>query len=722
MKKQILFILACLVSGLLILAATRAGSVKVTWVGRIGNVNHPEIGYWFISPDLLENDRYMEELDTIIHQCPYTLVFLTARAGADFYDVKTMHPVFRRLVDEAHKNGLKIGLQLWGNYNDTTDEISQRMITGHEVQLDSAGRAALTARAEFIRFPSRLLKTDLFRVYAFRKTAEGFYDPSTLLDITSSCLTKLPDKSTVTVNIDGGERVKDLTAFVMIGEYCSQSSMWGNVEIDGFAKAMESYADVHFDGFALDEYGNKFVERIFDPDTPDPFRGRWYSTAMADSFRAATGCDLGRVLFDGRYAPEGRPEDRIKAINLYMDFMRGGALRVERAVYRKSKEIFGEGIFNGIHSTYHNSLINDEIWANGIDWWTEPREYGQTDEKTSTPVQMGIAMAHPMNAMYNQYYDKIFPPVEKKALMDLTFGIRTHYHAMHDLRENRFDLLRPEAIAGINAVECCSRLLNRFNPSLPEIGLLIVFGTEALENWYPDEASRGVYDINDKMGVKNKALEIWNAGYLNAVVPSDLIANGTLVIGPGGKPVMNGHTFQAVLYLDPQYAKERELKFLEDFENRGGKLMIDGQARYDFEGRDISRRFQRIAEKAAVTGYSLEALPKLGLVKNAIPGGCRNEDGSVVFTDLPSLQTGKPAEFTLTERGVTWSGHYHGLLAIKTTDNGGIGKLAAHGFEDLKKDGEPVLRFAKPVDIFIDGRNMILADPAKSIKPLVNKL
>ena len=362
---------------------------SIKYVSKFNDENHPEIGYWFISPDLLVGEKYLRGLDSIAHNCPYTLLFLTARAGANFYDYPVMQPVFKKIVAAAHRYGLKVGLQLWGNYKDKSPEGSQRMIVESEVLLDQSGSASYTAKAKFIRFPDRLLKTDLFRVYAFKKTGEGFYDAATLKDITAKCETVLPDKETVQVKINGGESVKGLTACIMTQEYCSQSSMWADVEINGFAEAMNKYKDIPFDGFALDEYGNKFVERIFDLNTSNPFRGRWYSTAMADAYRKETGQALDKTLFDGRYAPEGKPEIRMKAINQYMDFMRGGALRVEKAVYHLSRKIFGESIFNGIHDTYHNSLTNDEIWANGIAWWLVPRAYGQTDEKTFTSVADG---------------------------------------------------------------------------------------------------------------------------------------------------------------------------------------------------------------------------------------------------------------------------------------------------------------------------------------------
>jgi hypothetical protein len=700
---------------------------EITYVSKFPNENHPEIGYWFISPKLISDEKkIVANIDSIADKCNYTMLFLTSREGANFYDFSLLHPVFQKLVAEGHKKGLKVGLQLWGNYQDKSIEGSQRMIIENEVLLDQSGNADYTAIAKYIRFPDRLLKSDLFKVYAFRKTSEGFYDPATLKDITGQCESVTPDKATVQVKIKGGSGVNGLTACIMTQEYCSQSSMWGDVEINAFAEAMNKYGDIPFDGFALDEYGNKFVERIMDQKAPQPFRGRWYSTAMAQEYTRVTGNSLEKTLFDGRYAPEGKPEVRIRAINEYMEFMRTGALRVENAVYLKSKEIFGQNIFNGIHNTYHNSLINDEIWANGIGWWDAPRVYGQTDEKTPTPTQMGIAMAHPMNVMYNQYYDKDLEPVLVKSFADLRYGIRTHYHALNDKRPLRFDLEDPDAIKGINQIENCTRLLNKFNPSLPEIKLLVIFGMEALSNWYPNEAERGVYDINDKMQVEEKGVELWNAGYLNAIVPSDLIVNNKLKIGNDGTPVMNGHKFDAIVYLNPQFAREPVLKFLEEYVKKGGKLMIEGVASYDFKGNNISDRYKAITEKATVVGYSVDNISMLGITKNKLPDGCKNEDGSYVFNDMPSLRTNSTATFTLNIDDDLFTGQYKGIAVINVNKMSGVKKLVATGFTELRKNGKVILSFNEPVDLFVTkvgGKlQMILADPSNKIKPLVNKL
>lgn len=707
------------------LTCTSVRSQNIEYVNGFENKNHPQIGYWFISPNLLENKRYAANIDSITSNCNYTLLFLTAREGASFYDYSTWHDAFKEIVRKAHAKGVQVGLQLWGNYKDSSIEGSQRMIVESEVTLDQRGHAEYTDTAKFIRFPQRLLKTDLFRVYAFKKTGDGWYDPATLRDITSTCTVSLPDKKTVSVTINGGEALKGLTACVMLQEYCSQSSMWGNVEINGFVEAMKAYSDIPFDGFALDEYGNKFIERIFDPNTSQPFRGRWYSNAMADAYAKETGNQLDKTLFNGRYAPTGKPEVRMRAINEYMEFMRKGATRVETAVYHKSREIFGKQIFSGIHNTYHNGLLSDEIWANGIMWWVAPRAYGQTDEKTPLPTQMGVAMSHPKNAMYNQYYDKDLEPVLVKAFADLRYGVRTHYHALNDHRPLRFDLEEPEAKKGINKIENCARLLNTFNPSLPDIKLLVIFGMEALSNWYPVEANRGVYDINDKMQVEQRAVDIWNAGYLNALIPSDLIVNKSLKIGPDGKPVMNGHTFDAVLFLNPQYAREPVLAFLEEYERKGGKLMIEGAADRDFKGNSIAARFRSIYEKATVAGYSIDKLPELGLHKNLLPDGCRNADGSYVFNDRNSLISDAVASFSVSFESNAYTGTYKGLAVIKA-DKTGLQKFAATGCKELTQNGKLVLQFAEPTDIFIERKNgkinLTIADGKHQTKPLINKL
>ncbi|MDP4291582.1 MAG: hypothetical protein Q8908_10925, partial [Bacteroidota bacterium] len=477
------------------------------------------------------------------------------------------------------------------------------------------------------------------------------------------------------------------------------------------------------DGVALDEYTNLHISPSWELKN-EKWRERLYSLSMASEFQAKNGHPLDKTLFNMRYAPSGHPEVRIQAINQYMDIMRSGPMAIENTVYQKAKEVFGKNTFAGVHDTHHNALTGDEFWVTGLNWWSIPREYGQTDEHTPTPTQMGIAMANPMNAMYNMYYNKSIDNIVEKALGDLRWGIRTHYHAVNDVQGWGVSVDKLDALKKINPVENCARMMNRFNPALPEIKLLVIFGMEALSNWFPDDSARGPYDYNEKLGIEDKAFTLWKAGYLNALVPSDLIVSKKLVIGEDGKPVMNGHKFDAIVYLYPQYSRDPVIKFLETYVSKGGKLMVEGNASYDFYGKDISTRYEKIFRNA-IHGFSVKGISQLGVKQNIIEGGCKNEDGSYTFTDLESLFRDKPATFKIDIDGDKYEGNYKGITLLKTNKKSGVTKLSSTGLQELRKNGIPLLSFEKPTGLFFSKSkvsSIIISDSTKTIKPWINRL
>jgi hypothetical protein len=696
------------------------------YVPHFANTNHPELCYWFVSPGELSGEKYISTLDKLADQGLYTLIFLTARERADFYDTEKMRPIFQKLVAHAHQRGLKIGLQLWASTKPVALEHTERAIVEGEATLDENGAATYSAKARGVR-NSQPFKSDLLKAYAFVRTAEGFYDLATLTDITAQCRVSTPDKATVQVEIQGSPELRGRTVYLMTQHYYNYASNHDPEAAERFLQAIRAYRDIPFDGVALDEYTNLRIPPPWElKKLGGVFRERFYSLAMAKKYQATTGQPLERALFDMRYAPAGQPEVTMRAINNYMALMRQGTLNVERAVYRAAKEIYGPNTFAGVHATHHNALTADEIWVTGINWWTIPREYGQTDEHTPLPTQMGVAFAYPTNALFNMYYNKSLDDIVAKALGDLRHGIRTHYHAVNDVQGWGVDLAKPEVFAGINPVERCARLLNRFNPSLPDVKLLVVFGTEALANWYPDAASRGAYDINDKLATEEKARALWEAGYLNALVPSDLIESGQLRLNAAGQPTLNGRTFDAVVYLNPQYARESALNFLERYVVGGGKLMLEGEVTRDFSATDIAARFGKISRQAVAKKISVEEISKLGVVKKRLPDGCRNADGSYVFTDVPSLTNAQSASFTVRLGTNLFAGDYHGLAAIAADTAGRLTKFTAAGFTALRCNGQVVFSFDQPTDVFLVRHNgnlqIVVADERKAIKPQINQL
>jgi hypothetical protein len=130
--------------------------------------------------------------------------------------------------------------------------------------------------------------------------------------------------------------------------------------------------------------------------------------------------------------------------------------------------------------------------------------------------------------------------------------------------------------------------------------------------------------------------------------------------------------------------------------------MLEGTAIYDFDGKNISRRMRNIYEKAVAMEFSVDRLPELGLTRNAVAGGCKNEDGSYVFTDISALRKNRAKIFKLSLGQDVYSGDYTGFAAISADQLLGLQKLACSGFSELKKNGTTILKLEHPGDIFIE--------------------
>jgi hypothetical protein len=687
------------------------------------NSNHPQIAYWFVNKEMLVETAWKNKIDDLAVNSKYTLVFLSSRSGVDFFEPEKMHPIFTKLVAYAHSKGLKIGLQLWGTNKNTSEPASERSIVENEVLLDENGSATLNNVAKHIRAQSgKPFKSSLLKAYLFKETTTDFYDPKSLIDITDKCIATSTESS-VSVRINLDKKFSGYKVYVMTQHFYNVSSNHSQEAIDKFVNIMQAYKDIPFDGIGLDEYTNLKLYATWElQKANESLRERLYSLDMAKKYKSLHDCELETTLFDMRYAPVGRPEKRIKAINTYMDLMRKGTLNVETAVYDTAKKIFGATTFVGLHDSHHNHLDGDEVWQTGINWWNVKRDYGHTDEGTPTPTQMGVAFGYSKNILYNMFYDKSIDKIQQKAFDDLRYNIRTHYHAINDVQNWGVSVEQPYALEKINPVENCARLLNSFNPSLPEIKLLVVFGREELMNWYPDVTKRGICDVNDKLKIEEKAVQIWKAGYLNALVPTDVIIDDRLIVDAKGKAVYNGHVFDAIVFLNPEYTHEKTLAFLEQYVNKGGKLMIEGAATKDFNGNDITERWNKIAAKVVFNKLDLSVFSQLGIEKNNFSNSIKMQDGSWIFSDYSSFSENKLTTFKQSIEGVNYQGTYSGYAAI-SVQNKQIVKFVATSLKELRINDKIVLELNKPADISIEIKNgeYVLVIAGLDIKVIINK-
>ena len=684
-------------------------SVHVEEVDRFENVNHPRVLYWFWSPDVLLNERYLSDLDSIADNSPFDLIFITARDGVNFYDYETMKPIFARLVEKAHSRNLKIGLQLWDGGDKIPLEHSVSLLGEKEILLDASGRAECELTAKHVRRNSinrhsdvEVQKSELYKAWAFKKTKEGEYVPGTLSDITSNVRLKTEGADKLSIMLDEGKNLAGYSVYILARHYYNWSDIYGGYVSALFKEAFSQYASIPFDGTALDEYTHMRITPPWLMTEQDSFTERFYSPAMAGQFKERYGTEFDVALLAMRYVPEGEEALRISSINHYMDLMREGPLQVERAFYKDSKETFGVETFIGVHNTFHNALTGDEIWQTGGNWWTLPREYGHSDEKSILPTQMGIAQCASRNVLYNMYYHEHPDTIFKKAVNDLAYGIRTHYHAYNDTHGWGVRLESPEFMSGVQRVENAAALLNRFDPALPQMDVLVVFGMEALQNCYPNRSARSKYELNTNVRPEEVAMKLWNAGYRVALVSSDVVTQEKVKMEEDGTLNLNGHLYSHVVYLYPQYMKASTLDLLEMYVERKGKLVLMGESGRDFEGKDIADRIGKLGNISTEESALPQQLEQMGVIPKHLKANASiNEDGSYVETFYPALAKGEDTPFTVSLDGYQYTGRCKGMIAIQTNGKGELVKLAAVGLTDLKRDGKEVLKLSAPSDIWL---------------------
>ena len=166
--------------------------------------------------------------------------------------------------------------------------------------------------------------------------------------------------------------------------------------------------------------------------------------------------------------------------------------------------------------------------------------------------------------------------------------------------------------------------------------------------------------------------------------------------------------FRAIIYLYPEYSKRTTLAFLQSYEQHGGSLMLEGTATRDFDGRPIAGLFASIRPEARFNGFNLDDIEKLGVTKDPLHAfGGASEDGSVILTDLPSLQHEiAQGVHAVKVNGHEFSGTYEGVFAIKANGHGTIEKLACGECGNLSRDGRQLLSLKTPADLVVlsDGK------------------
>ena len=653
---------------------------------------HPKIQYWFWEKGILQNKKYLKDIDNIASNSNFDTLIITNRGAFDFWDL-SYKPIFKEVVEYAHSKNIKVVLQLWEKgfmvHSDVEVDNAVSIVTEYEGVI-KGGSITIRATGKGNRYPDFVppIKSELLRVFAFKKYEDGYYDKETVRVITdeSIVLHSAPDSLSFSYNLP---ELEGYTVYAMVSHYYRFPDLFSNSMVDYYKNFMDYYSDLPLDGIVVDEFKNIPIVPYWE-DTV--FRERIYGKHFDKYFKMETGHDLIDEMFKMRYCPIDEDNIRIKAINLYFKIFRESTSRVEKAIANYAKKVFGRDTFIGLHNTYHNTLQSDEIWATGCNWWEVPRKYAQTDEDITYPVRMGIGCQCEENLIYDMFYDARKERFFEKCIRDAKFGCRIHYHGIN-ADEFGVDTGSKEFLSEITKYEEKIDLLNQFEPAMPKMELLVVFGFPALCNWYPDYDARNKMDINGKLNILQRVDELWKEGYFNALAPSDAIIDGRIVLN-NGKFDYCGHIFDKLLFLYPQYSQKEVIDFIEQAISNDYSIKIVGNLNKDFNGDEYDNKFH--------SGIFIEendnVADELNLKKNIIENGCLLEDGSVVISDYNSILNNEFCEYEFKVNDNLCIATFKGALALKITENGEIEKLVAGNLKSLTINDEKILSFTGTED------------------------
>jgi len=720
--------------------------VTLKTIEQFKNKNVPTINYWYWKTTDLSNPnknldgvdlfytnkgtvpstRYLDDLNKYIDVGAFDITMASNqwpyRGPLEFYNYDQCTEWFKKSAELAHSKGSKFGFHLFDPIpsNNIDKSKSQAYAHDYDVLLDASGKMSLTSEVapqEYVNQGS--VSSDLLKAVAFKKTSEGFYDPATLQDVTAQMIITEKQKNKIAMTLDLGSAYKDYTVHVITAHYYMYVDLFNKDMRYEYIKPLKEYHDrgVEFDAVGLDEVGWMALNFAFNPSSPyyNNFKWRIYSDGFAEYYKTKTGKTLADELFKMKYAPNGDDSEKIRAINQYWENVVLAPRMLEEEFYDKAKELYGEDCYIGVHNTRHNDLLGDEIYRTSNQWWQIKRDYAFTDEYMAFPIRLGIMATKPNPITYDMKFGadaKINNDVNKYygfAITELPYNSRIFNLAYNDTLHG-FDFETADGGKFLGKMALIGRrmgLLDEFKAPLPKADLLFVYGSPALTNWYPNITNKNRYNLNSLVNAQQISDTAFKAGYVNALIPSSEIDEGKVSVNADGSIKYGNATYKAMVFIQPEYAKQSTIDFINTFNQRDGKFLIDGDITKDFYGKAIDSGFKALltANKCSTSNTS-EFLGKLstvlGMEKSNYPNGCVMTDGSVQLSDVQSMFSDKGTEFKITIGQYTYTGTYNGVVALKANESTGeIEKLACGGFTSIKVNGVEAFAIKEKADILM---------------------
>jgi hypothetical protein len=677
---------------------------------------NPVIFYWKWKEEAIQGTNLENNLKDMINRFSFDLLYVSIhhvdRSFVDADLLKKIDECERILAEHGRKLLLDIDIRReYEGFSRQYPGVDAYMTRFVEIMLDENGAGVLELpNIVRQRVGNKLAASEndyILKAWAFEDMGDKCYNPSTKSDITDCVSMANEDCSgdgswIIKYRVEAGKENGKKKAVVFPAFRYALPDPFSPMFYEYYSHLFDHVQHLKLGGTAIDEYGYSAVIEFEDGMFFD--RHFPYTPLMSADYGKKAGRTLEEDLLHLAYAPLGNEGAALRTINLYLQTIRDVMRKNNDWFYYKTKKVFGDNAFVGVHPTLWGDPTDFtiDILLNGIDWWEVRRDYAQTDELVLMPIRLALAHKWGGKVWYNMWYS------QNTLLMDsyywdtwnsARFGGRTHYLGYECPNEpGVLPLKNPGLLEAVNEMEQEIAKLDAFQESQPDSRVLVVFGMEAVSNWRLNGHSDGrLLRLRGNLGkVLRLTQSLFKSGYLCDLVPSTEITNGDVKL-ENGKAVYGTQSYDAIVYMLPECMDHSVMEFLSDYALYNGNLIMNGECRYFNNGDPAKEKFNALTGKiqhyffdAMSTSDVIRILRKWQIAGNILPNGCFYQDGSVIFTAPGVMQRGNPLHVDCEIKGHRVCFEGEDFLCLDLDDDGQVKRYACGSADFLSIDGKIV--------------------------------
>lgn len=704
---------------ILALFAGGVGGIKNISPGhRLPDSVMPVLGCWFWHEGEFMPEGYKSFIDTVSLHSPFNMLTTSIRAPGRQVTDTDVHDQIKAAARYARLKGLQLVMDLDVRlarqaFAVKYPEELQEMLMLKEVELLADEQVDVVVHSLDLsdHYTHRTthyipLYGTIKRVYTYNRDKQGIL-PGSLRE--SSALGKIISISgdSVKVRLPSGKKAGKSFACVLISFTHLTPDVFAPHLIDFQRDIIAGYQDVPLAGVCKDEWG---FPPCFDgnPDK-DQF---WYSASRARHYADRTG---GRDLLEDcllmHFGFKGKEEERLLAINHFMEMSWQRNADLEDDFYHTVKRVFGSESVVATHPTWWPYPDMREFKKNGLDWWIATRDWAQTDEVTPFAVRSALSKKWGSPVWYNMYYSKNIEDYERSIWRFVLAGGRINYHPIYPSNDPDHAV---DALLHGNLMKAESRirLLNFISRGPLDCPVAVIFGHHCATNW----AGPAYNDVG-----MNLADEFWRNGFPADLIPSSEIEANNLTIDDDGWICYGIQRYAIVILYHPEFEKTCTVDFFRSAAGGSTALFRVGDWTRDFQGRVfqgnrelppamicetdtalLMKKIFTILDSQGIQRQSLatDSLKGFNHFSIAPPptGFCHLVDGTVIQIAGTHQVSGDPIQTQIQIEGREVIFDALGLAAVNIEADGQLQSLAAGGLKYFS-GGDLEIELDKRIDL-----------------------